>query len=310
MNTNRCRISTSANTKNTQTDPRASGLERSCEGDWLRCAPDQSGIRRIEAYFAAEAYTPHRHDTYSIGYTLEGVQSFNYRGARADSMPGHVIVLHPDELHDGRAGSSAGFHYRMLYIEPSLVRDVLGSSAPALPFVKEAVLTDLKLMKALHAAFEDVDTLLEPMQRDQIAFLLAEGLLALDQSAGMSKTIRIDSTAVGLAQDYLDANRDRVVRSEELERVTHHDRFSLARQFRATLGTSPYRYLTMRRLDRAQNAILQGHSLADAAAFAGFSDQAHMTRRFASTFGIPPGRWRQLQTAQKLTLGKSETNLV
>lgn len=44
-----------------------------------RAAP---GLGRIEAWFAGGAYDPHRHDAYAIGYTMEGVQSFDCRGAR------------------------------------------------------------------------------------------------------------------------------------------------------------------------------------------------------------------------------------
>lgn len=277
-----------------QADHRATGLERSCTSDWLKFAPDHPGIQRIEAYFSGHAYAPHRHDTYSIGYTLQGVQSFHYRGARAQSTSGHVIILHPDEVHDGQAGTSAGFHYRMLYIEPSLVRDALGPSASSLPFVKDAVLADARLMSALHSALNDMDQALDPMQLDHIALLLAEGLLAQDHSARQPRAVCIDSKAISSARDYLNANLDRTVRSEELEGITQHDRYSLARQFRAALGTSPYRYLTMRRLDRARDAISRGERLADAAALSGFSDQAHMTRHFTATFGVSPGRWRQL----------------
>jgi hypothetical protein len=95
------------------------GLERSCgpsPRDWIKLAPPQPGLDRIEAFFAGHAYDPHRHDTYAIGYTLAGVQSFDYRGARSDSTTGMVIVLHPDEVHNGRAGAQAGFRYKMLCI--------------------------------------------------------------------------------------------------------------------------------------------------------------------------------------------------
>src|SRR5262245_1035740 len=118
------------------------GLERSCgpsHADWIRSAPPQPGVERIEAFFAGHAYDPHRHDTYAIGITLSGIQSFDYRGARADSLAGNAIVLHPDETHDGRAGAEAGFCYRMLYVEPRLVRDALGGQANALPFVRTPV---------------------------------------------------------------------------------------------------------------------------------------------------------------------------
>lgn len=85
-----------------------------------------------------------------------------------------------------------------------------------------------------------------------------------------------------------------MVTSEELEGVTGLDRYTLARHFRARLGTSPYRYLTMRRLDHARSCMAAGESLADAASASGFADQSHMTRQFRRAYGLPPGRWRAM----------------
>lgn len=257
-------------------------------------APYQPGIHRIEAFFSGEAYAPHRHDTYSIGYTIHGVQSFAYRGARAASTAGRVMVLHPDEMHDGGAGSDEGFHYKMLYIEPSLIRAALGEAASALPFVKEAILTDPRLFHAIQTAFADMTIELEPTALDEIAVLLADGLLANDQSAKRSTSKLIDLKAINQARDYLEANLERPVTSDELEEICEQDRFSLARQFRKALGTSPYRYQLLRRLDLARAEIQEGNSLVNAAINAGFSDQAHMSRHFKSTYGISPGQWQRL----------------
>ncbi|MEP4529206.1 MAG: AraC family transcriptional regulator [Paracoccaceae bacterium] len=248
----------------------------------------------MEAYFSGEAYAPHRHDTYSIGYTINGVQSFNYRGARSDSVAGHVIVLHPDEIHTGEAGTEDGFHYRMLYVEPSLVREALGPRASALPFLRDAVLTDPHLMHAVHAAFSDMGTSLEMVAMDELAVLLADGLLANDKSAHRTTGALIDLKASNCAREYLDGNLDQTVHSEQLEKVTGLDRYSLARQFRKAFGTSPYRYLTMRRLDQARGDIAAGATLVDAAMRAGFSDQSHMTRQFKAGYGISPGQWQRL----------------
>jgi AraC-like DNA-binding protein len=85
--------------------------------------------------------------------------------------------------------------------------------------------------------------------------------------------------------------------------VTGVDRYTLARQFRAQLGTSPYRYLTMRRLERAADRIAQGSTLAEAAAASGFADQSHMTRQFGRTYGMPPGRWRRLRAGDRSQSG-------
>lgn len=270
------------------------GLERSCAIDWVRAAPWQAGIQRIEAYFSGEAYSPHRHDTYSIGYTIQGVQSCDYRGARSDSTPGQVIVLHPDEVHNGEAGTSEGFHYRMLYVEPSLVREALGPSARALPFVSEAVGGEPRLLRAISDAFSDMDAVLEPVALAAITTLIADGLLANDPSAYWPGRSLIDVPAVRLAREYRDANLACSVASVELEAVTGLDRYTLARQFRKAYGTSPYRYLTMRRLDHVRSEISSGLSLAEAAIKAGFSNQAHITRRFKANFGISTGHWRRL----------------
>lgn len=272
-------------------------LERSCRKDWLHEAPGQGGLARIEAFFGGHAYSPHRHDTYAIGYTLQGVQSFRYRGARTDSTAGRIMVIHPDELHDGQAGGEDGFRYRMIYIAPAMIRAALGPAAAALPFVRDAVFSDPRLLPALHAACSDLSRPLEPLEQDQAIAVLAEGLLCHDRSARGRPRKRPDLRAMELVRDFLEAHAERTVRSEELEDVCQHDRYSLARQFRAAYGTSPYRYLTLRRLDRARAAISRGVALAEAAALSGFSDQAHLTRQFRAAYGMAPGAWNRLAQA-------------
>lgn len=121
------------------------GLERLCagpSGNAILAAPAFPGIERIEAQFSGNAFEPHRHDTYALGVTLKGVQTFRYRGVRRFSLPGQVIVLHPDEEHDGGAGTEDGLHYRMLYLEPSLLLECLEADGVGLPFVDEPVIGD------------------------------------------------------------------------------------------------------------------------------------------------------------------------
>ncbi|WP_293718536.1 AraC family transcriptional regulator [Stappia sp.] len=286
----------------TEPDPLVLGLERSCARpaeprDWMRTAPDRPGLLRLEAFFGGEAYAPHRHDTYSVGYTLRGVQNFSYRGSALSSAQGHVMVLHPDEVHDGHAGVDTGFLYRMIYIEPALIRAALGDTAAPLPFVRDAVFSDPRVVSLLQSIFADMETPLDPLQRDHLVCGLADALAGNDRSLPARARPKLDVRAIEATRNYLNDNLGRAVRSQELEDVTQHDRYSLARQFRAALGTSPYRYLVMRRLDHARAAIAAGASLADAAAASGFSDQAHMTRQFAQGFGLTPGRWRQLHTS-------------
>lgn len=273
-------------------DHAPSGLERSC-GDWIRTAPPVAGLERVEAYFSGHAYDPHRHDTYAIGYTIDGVQSFHYRGSSESSRAGQVFVLHPDETHDGHAGTEEGFHYRILYVEPGVIRDAL-SEGRTLPFVRDTVSSNRRIVAAIAPALAGLERPLEELQRDQVIVSLADALAAADPSQPPRRLSTRDWRAVGRAREMLDANLAHGVASSELEATTGQTRYALARHFRACLGTSPYRYLVMRRLDHARRLIRQGAALAHAAAVSGFADQSHMTRHFRAAYGLSPGRWAAL----------------
>jgi len=276
--------------------PRPNRIERSCKppGDRISRAPAQPGVERFDAFFTGHAYDPHRHDFYAIGYTLSGIQSFVYRGARANSVRGNVIVIHPDEMHDGRAGAEPGFRYRMIYLQPALVRAALEGKARSLPFVRNVLSRDQRLYEALLPAFSDMTRPLDELERDHVVAAIADALLAMDPSARVGAANDESRAPVGRAREYLDACFRQTVTSAQLERISGLDRYSMARAFRRHFGTSPHRYLTLRRLDRVRATLRTGSALADAAFDAGFADQSHMTRQFKQAFGISPGRWREL----------------
>lgn len=259
--------------------------------DQIRFEQPTAGLQRLTARFGGHAYDLHRHETYAVGLTIAGAQSFHYRGALRTSRQGQVMVIHPDEVHDGHAGVDQGFAYRMLYIEPALVSAALDGARP--PFVPDVVADDTELAGLIGEAFVDFPQPLEPLALDALVERLATRLAARSDGAAarQSPTAR---RAVALARDFLAAEANRTVASEELEKVSGLDRFALARQFRAAYGTSPHRYQVGRRLSRAQAMIASGTSLSEAAAATGFADQSHLTRHFAARFGLTPGRWAAL----------------
>lgn len=276
---------------------RGAGLERSCApglsrgADRIVVGAPCAGFERIEARFAGAAYAPHRHDTYALGVTLRGVQNFRYRGEPRASLPGQVLVLHPDELHDGAAGTEDGLHYRMLYVEPARLRPLLG--AAPLPFVASPVIDDAGLRALLLEALATLETPLDELFQDALTEGIARGLA---RYADVAPTVAgaIAWQPAARAREYLRAHADRTVQSVELERVTGLDRFALARHFRAAYATSPYRYLLMRRLRAARHLLSEGTGPAAAAAAAGFADQSHLGRHFKLAFGMTPAQWAAL----------------
>lgn len=256
-------------------------------GFWLSKAP--GAVERVEACFAGAAYAPHRHDTYAIGVTHKGIQRFDYRGAIRTSLPGGIFVLHPDELHDGRAGDERPFRYRSLYVAPAEIQVMLDGRP--LPFVDGGVSSSPRLRRAVLALLGDFDRPLTGLELQDGLYDLAA---ALERAARRSTPAPIaNHTAAVRARHYIEAHLDAACSLADLEAASGHGRWQLSRDFRALFGTSPYRYLVMRRLDRARAMMLAGQAIAETALGSGFADQSHFSRTFKRAYGLTPHAWRR-----------------
>jgi AraC-like DNA-binding protein len=261
--------------------------ERAGGSDRIRIAPGAPGIERLEARFHGQAFSPHRHDTYAIGVTLSGIQSFHFRGDRWHCLPGQCHILHPDETHDGGAGSDEGFSYRIVYVAPWLVQEAL--LGKPLPFVGRPVV-DAARLDGLSVDIWNLEEDLDEISRTELVVAVAN-LLVEASSDGTASRGPLAVARLARVRDLIaDSPADR--RSmEELERLAGLDRWTLARQFRAAFGTSPSRFRTMRQLDHVRHMLRNGASLTEASNAAGFADQSHMTRHFKRAYGLPPGEW-------------------
>jgi AraC-like DNA-binding protein len=271
----------------------------------MAVASSMPGVARMRAFLRGEAFAPHRHDTYAIGVTTDGIQSFGYRGASHGSVAGQVFVLHPDELHDGRQGDDRGFGYRIAYIDPVLVRDA--AQCRSLPFLPNPLVSYPRLCKAVRNFVSGIGTPLDDLAATSHLSEIAHALVAASgRGAGPGR--KIDTRAVGLARDFLRAAPEKMVSIAELETIAGLSRWQLARQFRDAFGVSPTRYHLLRRLEHARSLIVNGISLARVAQTVGFADQAHLSRHFRDAFGMSPGRWRRLYATtfeKKASVGRS-----
>lgn len=259
--------------------------------DWIKNAAHSSKIERIEAFFSNHAYKPHSHDTFAIGRTLSGVQSFHYRGEFRHSQPGMTMVLHPDEKHDGESGSQDGFRYRMIYIEPAIVQKMI--KGKPLPFIPNGISHDPRLFRATDTLLQHLEYQFESLEEEDALYDLATVLCEVS-GQNLQKNHSYDYVAAERAREFIHASLDQNISLDDLEKNVDRDRWSLSRDFRLLFGTSPHRYITMRRLDIVKTCLISGMSLIDATMTAGFFDQSHMSRHFVKTFGITPNRWKEI----------------
>lgn len=256
-----------------------------------------TGVEAIRARFGAHAYDLHRHDDWLAGVTESGVQDFMCRGARRRSTPGRVILIEPEEAHDGEAGAAGGFAYCMLYLPRAWLRAALPEAAAGEPGFSSCLCDDPFLAHAIRAACSALFSRGERLVREAA---LDAVLDHLRRHLGRPSRLRSggrDERVARLARERLHDDFGSDIGADALAKAAGAaDRFQLARAFRACYGTSPHAYLVQLRLLRARRLLAAGVRPAKVAADCGFADQSHLGRRFRRAYGLTPAAYRALRT--------------
>ncbi|MEV4496401.1 AraC family transcriptional regulator [Micromonospora arborensis] len=108
------------------------------------------------------------------------------------------------------------------------------------------------------------------------------------------RVLYLEAPAPGLAvrlRELLDARTVEGVTLGEAAELLHAHPTHLVRTFTRVHGLPPHSYLTGRRVELARRLLLAGQRPAEAAASAGFFDQAHLTRHFRRHLGVSPARY-------------------
>jgi len=269
--------------------------------DWARFkSTPVTGVTLMHAHFSEHSFEKHSHDTFSIGQTHAGIQAFRCRGENFSSVKGRVILFNPDEIHDGHRGGADAFEYRMLYVEPQVVYDLLREFGhrDGRCHASHPLIDDPDSWLVLHEA---INALAHPNESLRADALLTRALHQLFTRHGDSTPGHDPGHPVppwiSRARDYIEAHYADDITISDLAREVQMSRVHVTRAFSAAFGMSPHVYLNTVRMRNAKSLLLTGLAPADVAVHAGFADQSHFTRRFKGSIGLTPAAWlREMQS--------------
>jgi AraC-like DNA-binding protein len=255
-----------------------------------------AGVDLLRARFITHRYGRHAHETYTFGLIEAGVEEFDYGGTLLRAGPGAVALLNPEVVHTGQAATSAGWRYRVLYPEVSVVTDVAGQlgwrrGTPLFPQTVHYDERSAALLRSAHRAAEHGDKL---ASSSLLTAALAR-LLTAHGKAGAAETpaLRQSPASIRAVCELLHERIADPPSLSELAAMTGLSQFAVLRAFRAETGLPPHAYLNQLRVRRARTLLDHGLAPADVAITTGFADQAHLTRHFKRVVGVPPRAYQR-----------------
>jgi AraC-like DNA-binding protein len=271
---------------------------------WTRVSPVRGHPLDLLHARVTDPYAPHVHEEFALGACTAGTELIHFRGDPYYAGPGSVVILEPGEPHTGGPASPPGFVYRVMYPAAGLLADGLAVA----PRFRQPVVIDPGLARELrrvHAALAQSAQHLtasgtagrgapgraaDPLEvESRLVGLL--GVL-VDRHASAGPAGGTERKAYRVARDVMSQLADQLISPPGLTQMAAAagmSRYQLLRSFRAEVGMPPYAWLAQHRVARARALLDLGHRPAEAAALAGFADQAHLTRWFRRVVGVTPG---------------------
>lgn len=255
------------------------------------------GLPLLNANFKNQNFARHVHEGYCIGVIDKGAQQFFRSGANHIASRDCIILVNPDQVHDGHSATDYGWSYRAIYPLESMLESVLqefvGSNKGTALF-KEPVVSDRQTANLLRQLYTDLETCEDPIKKEALYFHAMASLLQRHAKPyNQLKELGAEHKAVKQVKEYLDANVSEKVSTQELANLVQLNPFYLTRVFQKHVGLPPHAYQTQGRVNMAKKMLADGFKATHVGLAVGFSDQSHFNRHFNRCMGITPGRYQK-----------------
>jgi AraC family transcriptional regulator len=276
---------------------------------WVEPRRTSAGLGWENQYLSVQRERPYRESfaaagTHLVILHLDGPVTVR-RGegalSRARTVPAGGLFIHPAgrDLTVELGGPLNTVH---VYLSDDLVQDVGAGDQPV--ELAEELGTSDRLLEQLVLAMDEALRRWEPAARtyvDQLGSMVAAQLVRRHGAGTPGEEPADHRPAGGLGDRQLAAVRT-VMEERLAEPLSLADLAGVAglsvsqfgRQFRASTGLAPHRYLLGLRVDAAVRLLRGGRlPIAEVAARCGFSHQEHLTRVMRAHLGTTPGAVRR-----------------
>lgn len=230
-----------------------------------------------------------QHASPTIALVREG--RFTYHGQHGVRLAeaGSLLLGNPGRAYACSHEDSHGDRCMVLHFDPELFAEAAASQAGSgrFSFANSTLpAQDAMLPHLLNAERGDTAA---PIRLLEAVLGMVSGYAAVPAQPN-----RRERQAIRSALDLAEAKLAEPITLEVLASFAGMSKYHFIRSFTRVIGTSPYRYLLTRRMQRAAKLLSATDSPVTEIAFdSGFGDLSTFNARFRATFGMAPTAWRK-----------------
>jgi AraC family transcriptional regulator len=195
------------------------------------------------------------------------------------------------------------FDWLHIFLEPRLIAKVAAEAFDLDPMRLTLPSLDCLDLPHLRAAMRAVDAELTVggaggrLAAESLANVLAVHLIRhvlTPRRPELKRDGRLPQGRLRAVIEYIEEHLDAGPTLEQMSAVARLSPYHFARQFRTATGLPPHQYVIVRRIEWAKRLLHADSdlSLADVAAYTGFSDQSQFSHHFKRLVGITPRQFR------------------
>ncbi len=250
----------------------------------------------------ADKVEVHHHDFYEVYLFLRGTVSYRVEGRIYHLEPGDLLFINPMELHQLMVEDPLSPYERIvLWIDKGYLESFAAHTDLTGCFDTSAP-NHSNLLRLTSSQRQDVRLKMEELVRECYqdrygSSLCAQGIFLqlmvqlnrIVSGAGSLLEAGEESTPlVSRVLAYIAAHYHEPITLDDLAARFYVSKYHLSHEFSRVVGTSVYRYITLKRLIIARQLLAEGGTPGNVCTACGFQDYTNFYRAFKAQYGISP----------------------
>lgn len=247
----------------------------------------------------------HHHDFYEIYYFFSGNVSYSIEGQSYQLIPGDVLLMAPEELHQPLVQPGQSYERYVLWVDRQYLAqlsqpavELAACFQPENPRRRRVLRVDWSESAQLRLVMQQL--LLTAGETDAYArmeqqALLTQLLARLNRLCEAAPVVEPNAQLTAMMTQvvhYIDAHLTEPVTLEELAAHFYLSKYHLLREFQKCFGTTIHKYIQKRRLMQAKMLLNQDMKPSALYMQCGFRDYTTFYRAFVGEYGLSPREYQ------------------